>query len=214
VIRTVSWLVACAAALGTADVGRARDTGVRESRTDVSAATLLVVRSTDDALDFVDPGSGLRLASVPVGIGPRQVSVAPDGKLAAVSNCGPSVSIGEPGVSLSVVDLEHPHEVRRIALAVQACPAAVTWFAADRIAVAAEAAQEPLLVEASTGRLVHEIADLTAIDATARRQDAQRNAASTMLAVQQFMAAGGDPNGLATTPVLPRAQCHACTPDP
>jgi DNA-binding beta-propeller fold protein YncE len=50
------------------------------------AETLLVVRKTDDAVDFVDPGSGLRLASVALGHAPHEVSVSPDGRRAVVSN--------------------------------------------------------------------------------------------------------------------------------
>ena len=52
----------------------------------VAAETLLVVRKTDDAVDLVDPGSGLRLASVGLGHAPHEVSVSPDGRRAAVSN--------------------------------------------------------------------------------------------------------------------------------
>ena len=45
-----------------------------------TAETLLVVRKTDDALDFIDPGSGLRLATVDLGHAPHEVSVSPDGR--------------------------------------------------------------------------------------------------------------------------------------
>jgi DNA-binding beta-propeller fold protein YncE len=52
-----------------------------------SATTLLVVRPATATLDLVDPGSGLRLASIVVGNGPRKVGVSPDGRQAAVANC-------------------------------------------------------------------------------------------------------------------------------
>src|SRR5512134_2972088 len=69
------------------------------------AETLLVVRKSADALDFIDPGSGLRLASVAVGFAPHEVAVAPDGRRAVVSNYG---SRERPGSSISIVDLEQP----------------------------------------------------------------------------------------------------------
>ena len=53
-----------------------------------SAETLLVVRKTDNAVDFMDPGSGLRLASVLTGNAPHEISVSRDGKRAVVSNYG------------------------------------------------------------------------------------------------------------------------------
>lgn len=122
---------------------------------DVAAETLLVVRKTDDALDFVDPGSGLRLASVPLGHAPHEVSVAPDGRLAVVSNYGTREAAGS---TLSIVDLDQPREVRRIDLAPHTRPHGVAWFAPDRIAVTTEGSRHLLVVEPSSGRIVQALA--------------------------------------------------------
>jgi YVTN family beta-propeller protein len=116
----------------------------------VPADTLLVVRKSDDALDFVDPGSGLRLASVTLGRAPHEVSVSPDGRLAAVSNYG---TRDQPGSTLSIVDLEQPKELRRIDLAPHARPHGVAWYAPDRIAVTAEASRHLLIVDPFAGRI-------------------------------------------------------------
>jgi DNA-binding beta-propeller fold protein YncE len=78
-----------------------------------SAETLLVVRKSGDALDFVYPGSGLRLASVATGHAPHEVSVSPDGRRAVVSNYG---TREQPGTTLSIVDLVEPRELRRVRL--------------------------------------------------------------------------------------------------
>jgi DNA-binding beta-propeller fold protein YncE len=121
----------------------------------VGAETLLVVRKTDNALDFMDPGSGLRLASVVAGYAPHEVSVAPDGKHAAVTNYG---TREQPGSTLSIVDLEQPHELRRIDLTPHTRPHGVAWFAPDRIAVTTEGSRHLLLVEPETGRIVRAIA--------------------------------------------------------
>jgi YVTN family beta-propeller protein len=37
---------------------------------------------------------------------------------------------------------------------------------------------------------------------------------ATTLAVQQIIPVGGEPDGLGVTAVMPRAECHACTPAP
>jgi DNA-binding beta-propeller fold protein YncE len=121
----------------------------------VGAETLLVVRKTDNAMDFMDPGSGLRLASVVTGYAPHEVSVAPDGRHAAVTNYG---TREQPGSTLSIVDLEQPHELRRIDLAPHTRPHGVAWFAPDRIAVTTEGSRHLLLVEPETGRIVRAIA--------------------------------------------------------
>ena len=138
--RILPWLVAVVALLGAVDG---------------PAETLLVVRKTDSALDLVDPGSGLRLASVPLGHAPHEVSVAPDGRRAAVSNYG---TREQPGSTLSIVDLEQPREAARIDLAPHTRPHGVAWFAPDRIAVTTEGSKHLLLIEPSTGRIVSAVA--------------------------------------------------------
>lgn len=123
--------------------------------TPLAAETLLVVRKTDDAVDFVDPGSGLRLASVALGHAPHEVSVSPDGRRAVVSNYG---TRERPGSTLSIVDLEQPRELQRIELAPHTRPHGVAWFAPDRIAVTTEGSKHLLVVEPDSGRIVTAIA--------------------------------------------------------
>ncbi len=116
----------------------------------LSAETLLVVRKSADALDFIDPGSGLRLASVPLGHAPHEISVSPDGRLAVVSNYG---TRAQPGSTISIVDLEQPRELRRIDLAPHARPHGVAWYAPDRIAVTAEGSKSLLIVDPVAGHI-------------------------------------------------------------
>ena len=118
------------------------------------AETLLVVRKTDDAVDFVDPGSGMRLASVALGHAPHEVSVSPDGRRAAVTNYG---TRERPGSTLSVVDLERATELRRIDLAPHTRPHGVAWFSADRIAVTVEGTRHLLVVDPGAGRVASAI---------------------------------------------------------
>ena len=117
----------------------------------VAAETLLVVRKTDDAIDFMDPGSGLRLASVALGHAPHEVSVSPDGRRAAVTNYG---TREQPGSTLSIVDLEQPREIRRIDLAPHTRPHGVAWFAPDRVAVTTEGSKHLVIVDPDAGRVL------------------------------------------------------------
>jgi DNA-binding beta-propeller fold protein YncE len=120
----------------------------------VAAETLLVVRKTDDAIDFMDPGSGLRVASIALGHAPHEVSVSPDGKRAAVTNYG---TREQPGSTLSIVDLEQPREIRRIDLTPHTRPHGVAWFAADRIAVTTEGTKHLVIVDPDAGRVMKAI---------------------------------------------------------
>jgi hypothetical protein len=178
------------------------------------AQTLLQVEQASHTLALVDPGSGLKLASIDVAAVPRRVSVSPDGKFAAVLSCTESSSPANvSSVSLSIVDLEHPKELRRVALATPSCPDSLTWFAPDRIAVAAGPAPGGQAIEPATGRNVGELSE--GDRAAIKNENGRRGALDLhTVAVQQFLAAGGDVRGLAVTPVIPRAVCHACTPDP
>lgn len=144
---------------------------------------LLIPRPVEGTLDFVDPGSGLRLASVPLDTGPRRVAVAPDGRQAAVLGCGRAKSNEDSPLSMSLIDLEHPRETRRIDLGHGLCPRTLTWTGANP----------------------------TTSDAPER---AVAEADASTVAVQQFLSAGGELSDIAIARVVPRAVCHACTPDP
>lgn len=136
------------------------------------AETLLVVRKSDDAVDFVDPGSGMRLASVTVGHAPHEISVSPDGHRAAVSNYG---TRERPGTTLSILDLREPRELRRIELAPHARPHGVAWFAPDRVAVTTEGSRHLLVVDPDDGRIVtavetgQEVSHMVAVSRDGRR---------------------------------------------
>lgn len=136
------------------------------------AETLLVVRKTGNAVDFIDPGSGLRLASVPTGNAPHEISVSPDGRRAVVSNYG---TREQPGSTVSIVDLEQPQEIRRIDLAPHSRPHGVAWYASDRIAVTAEGSRHLLVLDPEAGRIVgaietaQETSHMVVVSADARR---------------------------------------------
>jgi DNA-binding beta-propeller fold protein YncE len=119
------------------------------------AETLLVVRKSADAVDFLDPGSGLTLSSVPVGFAPHEISRSPDGRFAAVSNYG---TRDRPGTTISILDLEHPRELRRIELGQFRRPHGIVWYAEDRIAVTTEEPAALLAVDPRAARVVMQVA--------------------------------------------------------
>jgi YVTN family beta-propeller protein len=119
-----------------------------------AADTLLVVRKSADALEFVDPGSGLSLASVAVGHAPHEVARSPDGQLAAVTNYG---TRDQPGSTLSVIDLENPRELRRIDLGENRRPHGVAWLDDGRIAVTSEQSRRLLIVDPRAAAIVAQI---------------------------------------------------------
>jgi DNA-binding beta-propeller fold protein YncE len=119
------------------------------------ADTLLVVRKSAGAVDFVDPGSGVKLASVAVGFAPHEISRSPNGRFAAVSNYG---TRDRPGATISVLDLEHPRELRRIELGEFRRPHGIVWYADDRISVTTEEPAALLVVDPVAARVVMEVA--------------------------------------------------------
>lgn len=176
-----------------------------------AAETLLVVRKSDAAVDLIDPGSGARLASVSLGYAPHEVSVSPDGWLAAVSNYG---SREQPGSTLSIVDLEQPRELRRIDLAPHTRPHGVAWFAPDRIAVTTEGSKHLLVVEPESGRIVSAIATdqdvshMVAVDAGGQRAYVTNIGSGTTTALD--LAAG---RKLTDLPTGIGSEALALTPD-
>ena len=54
-----------------------------------AAATLVVLNKSEHTASLIDPDSGKTLAKLPVGRGPHEVIVSPDGRTAYVSNFGP-----------------------------------------------------------------------------------------------------------------------------
>jgi len=83
-----------------------------------SAATLVVLNKSEHTATLIDPDSGKMLAKLPVGRGPHEVIVSPDGRTAYVSNFGPygvcpqgDTMCKAPGNTITVLDLAE-HKVK------------------------------------------------------------------------------------------------------
>jgi YVTN family beta-propeller protein len=77
-----------------------------------SAETLVVLNKSEHTATLIDPASGKTLAKLPVGRGPHEVIVSPDGRTAFVSNFGPygicpagDTMCKTPGNTITVLDL-------------------------------------------------------------------------------------------------------------
>ena len=77
-----------------------------------SADTLVVLNKSEHTASLIDPESGKTLAKLPVGRGPHEVIVSPDGHTAYVSNFGPygicpagDTMCKTPGNTITVLDL-------------------------------------------------------------------------------------------------------------
>jgi YVTN family beta-propeller protein len=73
---------------------------------------LLVLNKPQGKLVIVDPTAKKVIGEVATGVGPHEVAVSADGKLAFVANYGDQT----PGESISVIDLESRKELRRVNL--------------------------------------------------------------------------------------------------
>lgn len=116
--------------------------------------TLIVLNKGEASVSLFDLGSLKEAARVPVGAGPHEVAVSPDGALAVVANYGQR----EPGESLSVIDVAAARVVRTIALregngAPLQRPHGLLFLDAQRLVVTAEAQRAIAIVDVAAGRV-------------------------------------------------------------
>ncbi len=97
---------------------------------------------------FVDPASGKIAATLPTGVGPHEVEVSDDGKLAFVSNYGAQT----PGHSLTIVDVAARKEVKRLDLGDLRRPHGLS-FSGGRLYFTAEDARRVASVDPATLRV-------------------------------------------------------------
>lgn len=128
------------------------------------AETLVVLNKSEHTASLIDPRSGKTLAKLPVGRGPHEVIVSPDGRTAFVSNFGPygicpagDTMCKTPGNTITVLDLaarkvkttydygtnkgQHGSQVSR--------DGKYVW-------VTSETPQSLLELDAATGKIIHQ----------------------------------------------------------
>lgn len=112
------------------------------------AAQLLVLNKADATLAFIDPDTGRTQATLATGVGPHEIELSSDGKLAFVSNYGTNT----PGNSLSIVDVNARRESKRVDLGELQRPHGLT-FANGQLYFTAEQSQRVGRLDPATARV-------------------------------------------------------------
>ena len=128
---------------------------IENQRPDAPArAGLLVVANQQGAsATVVDAGTMKTVATLPVGTGPHEVAVSPDGRWAVVTIYGNRESVGN---SLAVIDLAAPTPVvtRRIDLGEYRRPHGAAFIQDGRkLVVTSEATQRLVIVDFASGKV-------------------------------------------------------------
>lgn len=116
--------------------------------------TAVVVNQQGDSATLVDIAAMKVIAHVPVGSGPHESAVSPDGKRAIITNYYKQ-GVG-PGSSLSVIDMASHTEVKKIPLDKQAMPHDVRWVNNTSVVCTDERNQRLLLVDVDGGKVTKE----------------------------------------------------------
>lgn len=119
------------------------------------SATLLVANKSEASVSLHRLPDGKEMARLPTGEGPHEVAVAPDGKIAVVTDYGTRETAGS---TLTVVDVPNARVIRTIDLAPGSRPHGIEWLDADTVAVTAEGIRSLLLVNVESGETEAEIA--------------------------------------------------------
>lgn len=113
----------------------------------------VIVNQQSDSASIVDLATQ-KVVNVPVGKGPHESAVSPNGKLALVTNYYKQ-GVG-PGSSLSVLDLGSKKEAKRIELDKQAMPHGVQWVDDRTVVCTDERNKRLLLVNIDAGKVERE----------------------------------------------------------
>ena len=114
-------------------------------RSDLPRGTLIASNMNDHTATLLDASTGKQLATLPTGKGPHEVTVSHDGKWALVSNYGVR---GEPGNSITVIDVARRAVARTISLGEHRRPHGLTFLPGDTLfAVTCETDRAVLVVD-------------------------------------------------------------------
>lgn len=112
------------------------------------AGTLIVGNKAEATVSLIDLPSGEVVATVPTGVGPHEVAVSPDGRLAVVADYGTGPA---PGSTLTVIDVAAGRAVKTIPLGEYRRPHGLAWFADGRLLVTVEAQKAVIEVDPEAG---------------------------------------------------------------
>lgn len=120
-----------------------------------AADTLIVGNKAEATVSLIDLESGEVVATLPTGVGPHEVAVSPDGRLAVVADYGTGAA---PGSTLTVIDVPGARVVKTVSLGEYRRPHGLVWHAPDRLYVTAEAQRALLEVDVEAGEVRRAVA--------------------------------------------------------
>jgi YVTN family beta-propeller protein len=118
------------------------------------AGVLLVGNKSADTLWALDTATGVRTASFDTGVGPHEIEVSPDGRLAVVSNYGDRE---RPGSSLTVLDWLAGEIARVVDLGEDTRPHGMAFLPDGRLVVTTEGSNRLLVVDVQRGEVLQRI---------------------------------------------------------
>lgn len=118
------------------------------------AGTLLVANKAEGTVTLLSSPGFEPLATLPVGRGPHEIALSPEGLRALVTNYGTG---DEPGNSLTLLDLARLRPVATIELPEGARPHGIAWPRPDTAVVTAEGLRALLLVDVPKREVVGRI---------------------------------------------------------
>src|SRR5690348_2386498 len=104
---------------------------------------LVVLNKAQASASIISLADGRTIATMPVGNGPHEVAISPDGRWAVAANYGAQT----PGNSLTVLDLRTRQPVRTIDLGSYTRPHGIAWMPdGKRVVVTSEQARALVIV--------------------------------------------------------------------
>ncbi len=118
------------------------------------SGTLLVLNKSDNTVSLIDLRSKKIVATIPTGVGPHEVAVSPNGKLAVIANYGTGP---QPGNTLTVIDVPGKKQLRTIDLGEYRRPHGITWLRGNEVAVTVEGSKALLVVDVETAKILSSV---------------------------------------------------------
>lgn len=115
------------------------------------SGTLLVLNKSDNTVSLIDLASKESIATISTGVGPHELAVSPDGKIAVVVNYG---NRAQPGNTLTVIDVPAGEPLRTIDLGENRRPHGIAWLEGNEVAVTTEGSKALLVVDVGSAKLV------------------------------------------------------------
>ncbi|MCH8822072.1 MAG: beta-propeller fold lactonase family protein [Planctomycetes bacterium] len=129
-------------------IAQGQTTARATSQPAAGTGTLIVLNKDGASASIIDRVGGNEITRIDTGIGPHEVAVSPDGKIAVVGNYGQQ----QPGHTLTVIDLTSQNIVRTIDLEKYHRPHGIVFMPDGKhVVVTAEVEQKLLVVNIDSG---------------------------------------------------------------